>query len=252
MEEKKHVLNTLLTLVNVSPSETNDTIIARAIIENRYVIAGMSMDDLARKYHVSQPTISRFVKKIGFSSFSELKSIMALSDYVIRDAAKDKPINDPAEGIREVHDDVQKAVDEIMKIDPLEILEVAGMLKEADQIVFMGSELSMSIIRILQHKLLSMGKSIYTILLPSYQNEILESLEGRTLLVCISTAGRWILSLNDEKLQKCGCRKILLSGHDFDYRRKGFDRMYRFSLMGNNLSYNSLMTYVMALNRMLY
>lgn len=249
--KKEYLVNSLLVTVNSSPHETNDTLIARAILENRDRLSSMSMDEIAAKYHVSQPTISRFVKKLGLSSFSELKSSMAVSDYYMKSYMGGINSLEAQAAVREAHEAVSAAVDEILKIEIADLENLADKIRRSEKIVFMGSELSMSIVRILQHKLVTQGKAVYTPLLPSYQNEMLSSLDERTLLVCVSVAGRWLTYLDPESLRKCRAVRILLCGHDCDWRSLGFDKIIRFSQMADNISYNSLMVYVYALSKLL-
>ncbi|MCR5794805.1 MAG: MurR/RpiR family transcriptional regulator [Solobacterium sp.] len=253
MEPKDYILNTLITFVNSSEKETNETIVARAIIENRDKLDRLSLESIARRYHVSQPTISRFIRKLGFSGFSELKSSMKLSRYIVQQASEDKKIGDITENIRSVHTDIITAVDEILNVDENSLKRLAQQVLSAKRICFMGSELSMSILRLLQHKLLSMGKDVYTILQPGYQNEVLSLMDPDALLVAVSVAGRWLPVLDREALQKCRCTRILLAGHPYDWKKGGFDACYYFSTRDlGNQGYHTLMSYVMILNRMLY
>lgn len=253
MEPKEYILHTLITFVNTSDQETNETIIARALIENRDRLDQLSLESLARRYHVSQPTISRFIRRLGFSGFSELKSSMKLSSYILGQISGDKKHADIRENIESVHADISDAVDEILNIDENSMKRLAQTIASAKKICFMGSELSMAILKLLQHKLLSMGKDVYTIILPGYQNELLSLLDEDTVLIAVSVAGRWLENLDMETLKKGRYYKVLLAGHPYDWQKNGFDAYYAFSTKElGNPGYHTLMSYVLILNRMLY
>ena len=73
----------LLYLINKSRSESNDVMIAKKILENRYDLNKYSLDKLSEKTYFSQASLSRFIKKMGYKNYSEFKNSIMLSNYVI-------------------------------------------------------------------------------------------------------------------------------------------------------------------------
>lgn len=61
----------------ISTLTKNERIIMDYICQNMQVIPLMSIQDIAKKTHVSESTISRFPKHIGFSNFKEMKHYIA-------------------------------------------------------------------------------------------------------------------------------------------------------------------------------
>lgn len=61
----------------ISTLTKNERIIMDYICQNMQVIPLMSIQDIVKKTHVSESTISRFPKHIGFSNFKEMKHYIA-------------------------------------------------------------------------------------------------------------------------------------------------------------------------------
>ncbi len=251
MRSKNYVLYSLIILINSSQKETNDTVIARALVENRFDLDSMSMESLASMCHVSQPTVSRFIKKLGFGNFNELKHSLAVSNFAIQNDMKNLHDFDVKEAVDHIYEQITGADQEILSLDHSKVRDFVRNLESYNKIVFLGSAFSISLSRMLQNKLLSQGKSVYTIQYPDYQNEIIPSLDEETLLVCISVAGRWLEIIDRKALTECAAKKILLAGHPCDYRKNGFHLMYTFSSLAGDLGYHSLMNYILLINSIL-
>ncbi|MCD8028624.1 MAG: hypothetical protein LUF02_08205 [Erysipelotrichaceae bacterium] len=93
----------LLVLVNKSRKETNDTIIAKAFIENRYDLDILSLEQLSQKCYISQSTLSRFIKKMGYKNYNELKEAMHVAMYAINSHHQ---IISKEKSIKEIRNDV--------------------------------------------------------------------------------------------------------------------------------------------------
>ena len=63
--------------INEKTSNESEYIIANAIMKNIYCIQDISLDKLANDICISASTISRYINKIGFSSFKEFKNKMS-------------------------------------------------------------------------------------------------------------------------------------------------------------------------------
>ena len=63
----------LINIVNDATEQNSDVIIAKALVENRYNLDDLSLDQLSEKYFLSQASISRFIKKSGFKNYAQFK-----------------------------------------------------------------------------------------------------------------------------------------------------------------------------------
>ena len=66
----------LLYLINKSRSESNDVMIAKKILENRYDLNKYSLDKLSEKTYFSQASLSRFIKKWDIRIIVSLKIVL--------------------------------------------------------------------------------------------------------------------------------------------------------------------------------
>ena len=78
MYDKSRVIQTILALYSsLSPTDKR---IADHIIECRAHIPEMTMREIADACDVSSPTVSRFVKRLGYENFAELRLALARSE----------------------------------------------------------------------------------------------------------------------------------------------------------------------------
>jgi len=77
-----YLLHWLTMFVNTREDMTNDVMVARALIELRDEIEDWSQDDIAEAYFISQASISRFIKKLGFKNFNEVRTALKKSQMV--------------------------------------------------------------------------------------------------------------------------------------------------------------------------
>ena len=66
----------LLYLINKSRSESNDVMIAKKILDNRYDLNKYSLDKLSEKTYFSQASLSRFIKKWDIRIIVSLKIVL--------------------------------------------------------------------------------------------------------------------------------------------------------------------------------
>ncbi|MCD7809213.1 MAG: MurR/RpiR family transcriptional regulator, partial [Erysipelotrichaceae bacterium] len=191
------VLYDLLVLVNKSRKETNDTIIAKAFIENRYDLDNLSLDQLSQKCYISQSALSRFIKKMGYKNYNEFKESMHVAMYAVNNDHEviSKEKQKKVEEIRdEVHDEIIQAMENMNDIDLDHLQRVIQTINQYQNIIFLGSELSMAMTHLLQMALINKGKNVYTIYELGYQKEILSKINHDTLIICISLEERWFKS----------------------------------------------------------
>ncbi|MCD7840267.1 MAG: hypothetical protein LUG46_06565 [Erysipelotrichaceae bacterium] len=246
----------LLVLVNKSRKETNDTIIAKAFIENRYDLDKLSLEQLSQKCYISQSALSRFIKKMGYKNYNEFKESMHVAMYAINNdhqvISKEKQKN--IEEIRnDVHDEIIQAIENINDIDLEHLLRVIQTMNQYQNIIFLGSELSMAMTHLLQIALTNKGKNVYTIYELEYQKEILDKVDQNTLVICISLEERWFKALiQDKELFNNTFYKMLWTIEPQHIDMKLFNDVYMFGKpMNTNVGYNELMYFIMLVYRLI-
>ncbi len=243
MEMKKPaIIQKLLLIINSAESKSTDVAIAEALIEHRYDLDQYSMEELADKYYVSQPSFSRFIRKMGYTSYSRFKDDMALCSSLTKEE-HGAHFDNTEEVMREVYEGIRHATMEAYQVEPEKIEEVVRLMREFDNIVFMGSELSMSIIRLLQLKLIAMDKNVYTPKREDMQRDILKESAQDTLFIFISIEERWYTELKSisSGLQKRGTWLLMTPRKDHADQEL-FDHIMVFgNEPAHNYGYNGLM-----------
>ena len=254
--KQNSIIGQLLNLINQATHETNDTLIAKALLESRYQLENLSLDELSNKYYISQSTISRFIKKMGYNNYNTFKNAVAVSNYKMADIHildhKDKN-KDPLAIKQEVYDNILETFHNTNNIDIDHLIRIINIIKQYHTIIFLGSELSMAMCRILQLGLVALGKNVYTIYDLNYQEQIIQSVHGDSLVICISLEERWfLLQTSIEKLYKSNCYKILWTLKDKHIDNTKFNDVFLFGKpVKSNYGYNELMFFIMLVYRLI-
>lgn len=250
---KDVTLYDLLYIVNEARHETSDTIIAKSFIESRNELDELSLDQLSQKYYISQASISRFIQKMGYKNYNQFKNALSLSIYRINQEHHAQEYLDPLDIREQVYQDISSALDCIHDIDMNHLLRVIDTMKQYQTIIFMGSDLSMAITHILQMGLIALGKNAYTIYNLNYQNDVLDTLDNQSLVICISLEERWFQRLEnmDDLFSSCAY-KMLWTIQDYHIDEKKFDDVYYFGRkIKENIGYNELMYFALLVYRLL-
>ena len=244
----------LINFINKTHKETNDTLIAKALLENRYDLDRYSLDQLSQKTFFSQPSISRFIQKMGYKNYNEFKTQIALSNFQIITNNSTRKLGTPNEIRNGVYKDITTALESINSIDMLELTKVINLLKDSSEIYFVGSELSMGIVYLLQMCLISMKKNVYAIFDNDYQTETLKRINDDALVICISLESRWYGNNHYalERVFDSNCKKMLWTIVDYHLDEEKYDLTYQFGQeVRDNIGYNELMYFVLLVYRLL-
>ena len=130
----RNVIHDLLTLVNSATRETNEIVIARALLENRADLAHLSMDVLSKKYYVSQASITRFIKKIGFEDFRSFKEAMINSQEFLRNRYESPSYIDTSQVISTINDEFVRVLQEMKTIPPEMYDSLAELISSYDRV----------------------------------------------------------------------------------------------------------------------
>lgn len=247
------VLYDLLYLVNKARKESNDTLIAKTIIENRYQLEELSLEELSQKSFISQASLSRFIQKMGYKNYNQFKQSMLLSMYNIDHEHYKQAHLDP-DAIKEgVYQDIYHALQCIHTMDMDHLVRIIDTMHLYKNIIFMGSDLSMAISHILQLGCIALGKNAYTIYDLNYQEDIMDTIDESSLVICISLEERWFQRQeHKEKLLNSKAYKMLWTIDEYHIDKKRFNDIYLFGKpVEKNLGYNELMYFILLVYRML-
>ncbi len=253
MNKQKHLLPKLVSYINNASGGSNETLIANALYTNRDRLDDIPLEALADQYYISQASISRFIKKMGYKSYSAFRSDLNRSivemEYLFMPSKEKLSFEEVR---HQVTQDIIDAVNKVEEVDLQQLEHAVNLLHQYQNIFFYGSELSVAIVTLLNNMLISKGKNSYNILSSAYQNELLEKLTEDDLLICISIEQRWYQTqINTKKLEKCKAYKMLWTCDKLHRDVHIFDEAILFAKdVGPELGYNSLMSFVMMIYRL--
>lgn len=234
----------LINYLNNARGNETEYKIAEAIIKNFGNIEELTLEKLADLCYTSQSSVSRFVKRMGYQNFQELKVDVGRSNgMMLTEMIYDKGQVDYNDIIKIRYDNITKNINATIKTTDIEKLrEIAKLLCEYNKISFFGSHLSLAIFYKLQLKLITAGK-----LALAYNDETQQLLHAKALtnedlVIVINIAGRWY-GMNGEvieNIEKSGAKTILLTQEFLD--PKWYDIVYKFGLEeGNDYGYFSVL-----------
>ncbi|MCQ8211077.1 MurR/RpiR family transcriptional regulator [Cetobacterium somerae] len=160
---------TLIKLKEFQESFTkNEKKISYYLLENIDEIKVLNTYDLAVKCDVSQASIVRFAKKLGFKGFPEFKIALA-GDLAMKNNEKEIQIiydeirvDDTTEVLAKkvVYENIKSVEDTYKVLNFQEIEKAVESIEKADRIFLLGAGFSGIIARDFQYKLWELGKNV--------------------------------------------------------------------------------------------
>ena len=190
----------LLSTMAAEKSTSTNHMIASFILSHRDEVKDMGITQLAEACYVGTGSISRFVREIGLSGFSELRTLLNQSDFSMdhqfmdEDAARKK--NDLSAYIAKTVQRTAESIDEAQliklcqDIHEYESVYALGMLKAENAAVSLSTDLAM------------MSKPVITSAAYSDQLDILQRAGKQDLILIFSYTGSYFSSHSFREKEK--------------------------------------------------
>lgn len=188
----------LLLFLNDSREETLNYTIALTMIHNIKDIPNMTINKLADLCYTSPAAISRFCRKLGYSSLSEFKQHLSTS-ISNHDKGFSKPRGLKAERSREdilntMYSEITEELTETKNTLDLKLVDrVIELIYSSDHICIFGTLFSQLMAQDLQTKFANLGKLIHIATDVQAQEKLAENLTPNSLAILISPTGRFIV-----------------------------------------------------------
>lgn len=243
MKEIKNGLFSLINYLNNARGKENEYKIAEAIIKNFGSIEGVSLEKLANLCYTSQSSVSRFVKKIGYQNFQELKVELGRSKGMLSGMTLNEVQLDFDNIIKNRYANIINNINTTIEtMDLIKLIEIVNLLCKYKRISFFGSHLSLAMFYKLQLRLIKGEK-----LALAYNDETQQLIHSRELtnedlVIVINIAGRWYDDSYEiiKNINKSGAKTILLTQTSLDF--KMYDIVYKFGIEeGYDYGYFSLL-----------
>ncbi|RDY28596.1 MurR/RpiR family transcriptional regulator [Romboutsia weinsteinii] len=208
------------TYFSLRPSEQK---VAEFVLKNTEDVSKLTITELSGRVNVSQPTIIRFVKAMGFNGYREFKDaiIMEIGNNKSKkqellygfELNKDDLIdNIPAKTIGTTIEILEETLKSI-SIDSFE--EAVNMIIKAKRIDIYGVENSMSVVSDLVNKLIYLGLNIRYYTDNYMQNVCASNLDKDDLAIAISYSGTSKNTVDAIRNAKsCGSKTLVITNFE--------------------------------------
>lgn len=183
------LMNSLLAVVNQSPHDSQDSVLARYFLENFDRLAQLNVYDVAEECFTSRSGIRRFCQSIGIDNFSDLKSYAwewsrhrrLFSRYTDHENYREYLIGALAHMDRTINDAV-----------PEETLDsLAAFIHDARRVVILTSDFSSGAVRQFQQSMLYLHKMVDIVTDSTGDITQLATLGAHDALIVISEHGNY-------------------------------------------------------------
>lgn len=173
-----------------------DQRIANYILEHRARIPDMTMREIAKECQTSSPTVSRFVKRIGYENFAQMRLELARTesslsrDYLLGSTTGSISFDRFNESLRFILScKTTELTDTAAQIDPATIKAVIDLLLEADTVLITGVGNTLSVAANMAFKLRHLGVRAIAPSTTEYAASYSFMMTDRDVLVIISSSG---------------------------------------------------------------
>lgn len=180
----------LLDFVSTVRVHDSNYEIASALLEHYQQLAGMSLREMAETCYVSQASLSRFCRFMGFESFAEFKEAIDGTSYQLVDDYRkpfaQKLLTSSDEALDDYRAMLVESINATLSIENRQVASaVLDEIASAKRIVFFSHHFLWHIGRYFQGKMLPMGRYIELYQAYEHQIEAAESLtEGDLAIIC--------------------------------------------------------------------
>lgn len=173
-----------------------DQRIANYILEHRARIPDMTMREIANECQTSSPTVSRFVKRIGYENFAQMRLELARTesslsrDYLLGSTTGSISFDRFNESLRFILScKTTELTDTAAQIDPATIKAVINLFLEADTVLITGVGNTLSVAANMAFKLRHLGIRAIAPSTTEYAASYSFMMTERDVLVIISSSG---------------------------------------------------------------
>lgn len=197
---------------SLPPSEVR---VARTVLADPEAAVAVSIAALAARASVSEPTVARFCKSLGFSGFREFKLALAYSiasgvPYVHGDVEPDDTVKTLAE----------KVIDRAMstfsvlrdRLDPVALEQAITLISTARRLDFFGQGNSGIVAQDAQHKFFRLGFAANAYSDPHIHSMVAALMKPEDVVVVISAGGRTLDIIRSAEIaRQTGARVIAIT-----------------------------------------
>ncbi len=186
----ENVLHVLTDNLN-SSTKKNEREIAKALLNNFNKIPDLSIEALAFSCFVSQPTLTRYIKKLGYENYNEFKQYVTEFQHVLSNEVNNDIFKMNSDDVFSTP--FKQAISSIEKTSKLisknKMEEITDQIYNANQIVIIGIDYSELVAFDAQLRFMRYNVVMETAVKSSEQKQLVSSLKKGDLLIVLSVSG---------------------------------------------------------------
>ncbi len=223
---KFNLLSSLLFLLNNNDKDDTDFIIAWYLITHLKKIKDISIYKIAEECYVSRSSTQRFIKNIGYESYTQLKEN---ADEIVTHELGFIDYTDHAEYRQYLSDSITGMISDVIKAtQSRRYQELIDMFMNSENIVILTAEDSSHACKVFQQQALTVKKLVRIVTSASNTLSILESMQPDDLLIVCSVTGNFALAINSQ-IREINARKCLVTMNTTSQFEGAYDLIYYMS-----------------------
>lgn len=193
MELGNSVRNILLRYINNQKKQDNNYFIAQIILDNFNQVPQLTIYELSEKCFVSTAAISRFIRLIGFATYTDFKSACEDEITIIHDYDKRYTVEQDATAssfMTEFSENIQSNLAYCQQhLSQEKLKEVVQLIAQSTDVVVFGLEFAAFMSQHFQSRLAMMDKRVHTGFTVADQLETIEKIQPDSLALIFSMEG---------------------------------------------------------------
>lgn len=216
IDKMKHE-NVLHVLINITNNKTrlSDSNLAKEVLKNFNQIPDLSIEKLSENCYVSQPTMTRFIKKLGYKNYAQFKRHVTSVSSINNSETVEDLYNINSEDIVGSH--LSKVINSLTEtanqVDQSQFTKACKDINEANRLAIVGIDYSQVVAFDTQLRFARYDKLLETAVSSKEQLDLIESLKEEDILIILSVSGVTKGLANVVKYLEPGVRCILITSN---------------------------------------
>lgn len=186
-----------LAILNSNDESDINVVLAKFFLENFHRISDMSIYQVANECFTSRSSVQRFIKSIGYETFTALKDSTA---EVFGHQKSYHTYTDHTDYPNFLKNSVTAMMEDINAMaEKQKLMRLAERIHDSENVFLVTAEDSSPALRGFQQTMLSMNKLVRIVTSSAQTNpEVLNTLTEKDCLITCSASGNYALTINDE------------------------------------------------------
>lgn len=218
-----NLVTSLLSVLNVNDEGSAEYLLARYMLTHLRELQSLSIYSIAEACHVSRSTVQRFIKSIGYESFTDLKSgipeLLEHQQAFIQYADHTDYSSYLTSALTNMVKDIADTC------TTRDLASLARRIHDARNVVIVTSEDSSSAIRVFQQAMLPLQKLVCIFTSTCTNLHVLTELDERDVLLVCSVSGNYALAIN-KQMQTLRANKALITANHTTLFQETYQHIY--------------------------